>query len=245
MKRKHSFIMAVAITIVLQSCSAVSDEIRSATQNSKIYNICLIIDGTDRLSNQSGVPYVSVSELEGLARSISTFGNGSLYVGYVDANCNNNKVAVFSHEQAKPIKPKEKKDYQTWNEYNQVVESYSKENKEYKDIIEASIDNFCSDCITLTKLAYSDNVAKQKKGSDVNGAINQAIRLLKSSCCDNERSYIVLVSDGCDNVGKQLMAIPPEMELLLVNSNVSMHQYGEIVSREFVTLNQVSNYIFK
>ena len=88
-------------------------------------------------------------------------------------------------------------------------------------------------------------MAKQKNGSDVNGAINQAIRVLQASEDGSSTSYIILVSDGCDNVGKELQPIPDNTELIVVNTNVTKHQYGDLVSREFVNLQQAMKYIFK
>ena len=85
---------------------------------------------------------------------------------------------------------------------------------------------------------------KKKKGSDVNGAINKASKLLRASTQEGVHSYIILVSDGCDNVGKELNKFDTNTELTIVNSTTIKHQYQEYVSKEYVTLKQVYNYIF-
>jgi len=68
--------------------------------------------------------------------------------------------------------------------------------------------------------------------------------LLRASAHGDNHPYIILVSDGCDNVGKELAELTQGTEILLVNSNVAKHQYGNLISREFVTLDQAINYIF-
>ena len=183
--------------------------------------------------------------MEDLAKSLASCGNGTLYVSYVDKDCDNNQVAVFSNELQKPEEPVKKKDYQTLDEYNSIKANYEDMKQAYSAHLENAVSLFAADCSRITKLAYSDIVAKTKKGSDVNGAINQANRLLKASLQDCQCAYIILVSDGCDNVGKELKSWPETTELLIVNTNVSKHHYSDLVSHEFVTLRQVSNYIFK
>lgn len=244
MKKIFYLSITVALLVIAQSCSTQDESAFSAKKISN-FNICLIIDGTDRLSNQNGVPQVTVTDMEDLAKSLSSCGMGTLYVSYVDNDCDNNQVAVFSHELQKPVDPGKKKDYQTLNEYNSIKAEFEALKQAYEDNLENAISQFSADCSRITKLAYSDFVAKQKKGSDVNGAINQASRLLKASLQDCQRAHIILVSDGCDNVGKELKSLPETTELLIVNTNVSKHHYSDLVSHEFVTLRQASNYIFK
>lgn len=245
MKKSLLITMAVALVAALQSCNAVTDENMYASQNTKNFNICLIIDGTDRLNNQNGIPQVTNADIENLTRAVITYGKGSLYVSYVDNDCDNNKVAVFTFDYLKPKSPDPKKDYQTVRDYDTIKNNYRKKQDAYNNFIKDAIDQFSTDCSRVTDLAYSNYVAKQKKGSDVNGALNQASRLLSASQEDDSKSYIILVSDGCDNVGKELKGLPKNTELLIVNTNVSKHDYNNIVTREFVTLNQASNYIFK
>ena len=129
-------------------------------------------------------------------------------------------------------------------EYREITKQYQKDSLSYSSSLVDAIGTLSRDCERICNIAYSDEVAKQKNGSDVNGAINQAIRLLRANEQQSDYSYIILVSDGCDNVGKELAFFPQSAQLLLVNSNVAKHQYDDIVEREFVTLSQASNYIF-
>lgn len=193
--KKTLFITMAIVIIALQGCNTAADGSISTSQNSEHYNICLIIDGTDRLSNQNGVPQVPVVDLENIAMKLSSCGNGTLYVSYVDNDCDNNQIAVFSHESQKPKDPGEKKDYQTSDEYNSIKKNFEEQTQAYNNNLNNAISQFSSDCSQITKLAYSDVVAKAKKGSDVNGAINQANRLLKASNQDCPCAYIILISD--------------------------------------------------
>ena len=245
MKKSLLITMAVALVAALQSCNVVTDENNDASQNTKHFNICLIIDGTDRLSNQNGIPRITNADIENLTRAVVTYGKGSLYVSYIDNDCDNNKIAVFSFDYPKPISPGPKKDYQTVKDYDTIKNNYRQQQDAYNNYIKGAVDQFSSDCSLVTDLAYSNYVAKQKNGSDVNGALNQASRLLSASRENGAKSFIILVSDGCDNVGKELKELPENTELLIVNTNVSKHNYNNMLTREFVTLNQASNYIFK
>ena len=242
MKRNALITVAVFALAFIQGCGSLPEESLKKQENRR-YNICLILDGTDRLCEQAGVPIVAVSEMTSMADALSE-GIGTLYVSYVDDNCDNNNVVLFDWSQEKPSATSEKKGYEMMSEYEEKEAEYSDNKKAYDDRRDAAINMFSQECATLIEIAYSDFVAKQKKGSDVNGAINQAVRLLQASLCGSEQSYIILVSDGCDNVGKVLKELPPNMELLIVNTNVSKHQYDDIVYREFATLGQASNYIF-
>lgn len=241
--KKYALITMTMFTMVfMQGCSSLTDESKNAPE-STCYNICLILDGTDRLCEQAGVPMVTVDEMKEFAKKISE-GQGTLYVGYVDDNCDNNQIVLFDWNLTKPSAPGEKKGYVMMSKHEEEKSKYSLDSSKYEDGLNTAINKFSNECATLSELAYSDFVAKQKKGSDVNGAINQAVRLLQASSRGSERSYIILVSDGCDNVGRELKDLPPNMELLIVNTNVSRHQYNGIVSREFATLGQASNFIF-
>lgn len=244
MKKELLLIMAAAMITVLQSCSAVADETPSEAQKTNRYNICLIIDGTDHLCNQNDVPYVSVAEMDSLANCICKKGQGTLYVSYVDKDCDNNKVAIFEQYDVRPADIGPKPDYVQLSKYSKEQEKRLIAQDAYDRIKEGAINQFSTECEIIVSSAYSNHVAKQQKGSDVNGAINKAIRLLRASEQMDEQSFIILVSDGCDNVGKQLHSLPKDVELLIVNSNVSKHHYEDIVSKEFVSLKQAQKYIF-
>ncbi len=243
--KKYMITMATAIIAVLQGCTFSENETQNESSGSKYYNICLVIDGTDRLSEQNGVPQVSVKEIEELARMLSHNGMGTLYVSYVDKDCDNNKVAVFEWNQVKPSETGRKPDYMKSKDFKKKKHENDSIINAYDTQLQIAIDRFGYECTSITELAYSDFVAQQRKGSDMNGAINQAARMLQASDCDSSLSYIITVSDGCDNVGKELNPLPESMELLVVNSNVAKHQYGNLVSKEFVTLRQALIYIFK
>ena len=245
MKTHYLFTTTMVIMTVLSGCGSASEEDTDATQNSKYYNICLVLDGSDRLSEQNNVPLVTSEELAELGRTLSEEGIGSLYVSYVDNDCDNNHVAILEWQEERPAALGEKPGYMKMAKYNELQETANKKDNEYKKRLEEALEAFAAESDAILASAYSDEVAKQKKGSDVNGAINKANRLLRASNIDSEYSYIILVSDGCDNVGNTLLDFPLNTELVIVNSNVSKHQYGGLVSHEFVTLKQAIKYIFK
>lgn len=245
MEKIKLWVMTITITMLVSSCAETTkDKTMNSEQNDYRYNICLVLDGSDRLSKQNEVPQVSIEQVVDLAKTLATNGTGSLYVSFVDANAQNNKIASFDWWQKRPSKLGEKPGYMKISEYEKAKsKSEQLEEKYTQDLVNAT-ENFSRDCSNIIKLAYSDEVAKHKNGSDVNGAINQAIRLLRASEHQTDFSYIILVSDGCDNVGRELSYFPRSTELLIVNSCIAKHQYEELVSREFVTLKQALNYIF-
>lgn len=245
MKKFIELAIIIAImTAAMSSCGSMESKLGNETKTINRYNICLVLDGTDRLTNENGVPQISSSEVVELAKMLANKGVGNLYLSYVDANCDNNKVAIFDWRKKRPIELGAKPGYMKMSEYKEIEEKYQSDTLSYSSSLVDAIGMFSRDCERICNIAYSDEVAKQKKGSDVNGAINQAIRLLRANEQQSDFSYIILVSDGCDNVGTELAFFPQSTQLLLVNSNVAKHQYGDIVEREFVTLGQASNYIF-
>lgn len=245
MKKMMYLAIMIAMMTVMSSCGSVeSKQKKDDPQTINRYNICLVLDGTDRLTNENGVPQISSSEVVKLAKTLAKNGVGSFYLSYVDANCDNNKVAIFDWHKKHPIEPGIKPGYMKMSEYKEMTKTYKTDSLSYSSSLVDAVGMFSRDCERICNIAYSDEVAKQKNGSDVNGAINQAIRLLRANEQQSDYSYIILVSDGCDNVGKELTFFPQSTELLIVNSNVAKHLYEDIVEREFVTLYQVSNYIF-
>lgn len=245
MKKIIRITTTIAIMALLHGCTSQTSEPQGTTTNIKQYNICLVLDGTDRLSEQNGVPQVTVEEIKELSDMLSTKGVGTLYVSYVDNNCDNNNVVIFEWGKTRPDDIGRKPDYMMMSEYKNQKEDCKAKQDEYDDCRDSTVTAFSKECIPILEAAYSDFVAKQKNGSDVNGAINQAIRMLQASEDGSSTSYIILVSDGCDNVGKELQPIPDNTELIVVNTNVTKHQYGDLVSREFVNLQQAVKYIFK
>lgn len=245
MKKFIELAIIIATMAAMSGCGSVNSNENVEPRTVKRYNICLVIDGTDRLSNQNGVPQVTSEEAVELVKTLSKNGVGSFYLSYVDADCDNNKVAIFDWHIERPIRPGRKPTYMKTVEYKEIVKKYQMDSLFYSSGLVDAIGAFSRDCERICKIAYSDDVAKQINGSDVNGAINQAIRLLRANEQQSDFSYIILVSDGCDNVGKELAYYPQSTELLIVNSNITKHQYNDLVSREFVTLKQTLNYIFK
>lgn len=245
MKKFIELAIIIAImTAAMSSCGSMESKLGDETKTTNRYNICLVLDGTDRLTNENGVPQISSSEVVELAKTLANKGVGNLYLSYVDANCDNNKVAIFDWYKKRPIEPGVKPGYMKMSEYKELSKTYKTDSLSYSSSLVDAIGTLSRDCERICNIAYSDEVAKQKNGSDVNGAINQAIRLLRANEQQSDYSYIILVSDGCDNVGKELAFFPQSTQLLLINSNVAKHQYDDIVEREFVTLSQASNYIF-
>ena len=245
-KTKHFLFYAIvfAASIILPACEGLTAAPHEDFVGKRYYNVCLVLDGTDRLSGQNGVPCVVAEEMVDLARTLADNGMGSLYLCYVDNNSDNNRVAMFEWSEHAPKPVGDKPGYMKMADYDKQVAASQKAQDEYQKHLKKELQEFFKDCSGIVDLAYSDAVARQKKGSDVNGAINKAARLLKASSPVATHSYIILVSDGCDNVGKELSPLPRETELFLINSSVSKHQYGELVSREFVTLKQAAKHLF-
>lgn len=233
----------IAMTL-MQSCNSLSKESQEVIPNDKQYNICLVLDGTDRLTEENCVPRLSADEILNFAKAISENGKGFLYVTYIDKDCDNNHIAVFEWMEDKPIIHGEKPGYMKMVDYKKQEKVDNDKKEAYNCRLTEALDLFSSDCTNIVESAYSDAVALQKNGSDVTGAINQAIKLLRASTQEGVHSYIILVSDGCDNVGKNLEKIDTNTELIIVNSNVTKHQYQEYISKEYVTLKHVYNYIF-
>ena len=245
MKRFSDWALLFATLSILSACEVITSGPQDISASIKHFNICLVLDGTDRLSEQNGVPCITNNELLGLAEMLSNKGIGCLYVSYVDKDCDNNQVAIFEWMEDRPQVPGDKPGYMKMKEYNKLKGQYLDDKAAYDLLLSDALREFSQDCSAVSEAAYSDAVAHQKRGSDVNGAINQAGRLLRASKNGADISFIIMVSDGCDNVGKELLQLPQSTELLIVNSNVSKHQYRELISNEFVTLQQAVNYIFK
>lgn len=243
--KKYLLITKVMMFItILQSCNSTSKESHDVIQDDKHYNICLVLDGTDRLTEENCVPQLAADEILNFAKTISERGKGFLYVAYIDKNCDNNHIAAFEWMEDKPIYHGEKPGYMKMVDYKKQEKADVDKKEAYDCRLTNALGEFSSECLAIVESAYSDAVALQKNGSDVTGAINQANKLLRASTQEGIKSYIILVSDGCDNVGKELDKIDTNTELIIVNSNTAKHQYQEYVSKEYVTLKQVYNYIF-
>ena len=236
-------VMMLAIMACHASCYSFANETGGDPSDTK-YNICLILDGTDRLSTQNGVPQISADEIVEFARSLSEKGGGYLFVTYIDKDVDNNAVAYFEWLEDAPLSLGTKPGYMKVSEYQRLKAENEAKMDAYRTNLAKAIDEFSSESAAIVKAAYSDAVAKEKRGSDVTGAVNQASHLLRSSDVSG-LSYIVLVSDGCDNVGKELVPLAPDTKLIIVSSNVTKHPFGDVVLKEYVNFRQVKSYFFK
>lgn len=238
-------IISAMLTIVGCTTPDSSDVVDSPI---KRYNIVVVLDGTDRLQAENVVPLVGCEELHEIATKMLEGGCGSLYVTYVDNNSDNNQAAILDFDDREPQKPAPRPSYVPVSEYRtQKLGPFEKDSIRYVNNKTLHMRAFDRDCEPIVEQAYADIVATNRRGSDVHGAINQAYRLLKPNMTEANRNIIILVSDGVDNVGKELLLLskPDEVELYLVNGSVSKHSLGDIVDNEFVTLNQVIKKIFK
>lgn len=102
MKKLLGFATIIASMAILSCCGNLESKQMEDSVVANHYNLCLILDGTDRLSNQAGVPIVSSDAIVEFAKMLANNGVGSFYLGYVDNNCDNNRVAVFEWDMKKP-----------------------------------------------------------------------------------------------------------------------------------------------
>lgn len=244
MNKKVMMMLLLAIMACLASCCYTFANETGGNPSDTKYNICLVLDGTDRLSTQNGVPQISADELVEFARSLSEKGGGYLYVTYIDKDVDNNAVAYFEWLEDAPRSLGTKPGYMKVSEYQRLKAENEAKMDAYRANLAKAIDEFSSESAAIVKAAYSDAVAKEKRGSDVTGAVNQASHLLRSSDVSGP-SYIVLVSDGCDNVGKEPAPLAPDTKLIIVSSNVTKHPFGDVVLKEYVNFRQVKSYFFK
>ena len=241
---KKVIILSITLLTTI-SCHNTTEQVPT---NEHFFNICLIIDGTDRIDKQQSIPDVDIDFVMDLAEKIQRKGGGIFWFTYISENSEKNPNAFLRVYNA-PTCPKQerKKDYETPSEY-------AKKN----DLIKAK---FISDSITfekgkaerfskfrgnvqeILKMAYSDRVAKNKKGSDVHGAINLGIKLLQSYL-HAPTSHLILVSDLIDNVGTELGAIPDDITVICVNQSFSRHKLDRIIQLELSSLEQL-DYIFE
>lgn len=78
MKKMMYLAIMIAMMTVMSSCGSVeSKQKKDEPQTINRYNICLVLDGTDRLTNENGVPQISSSEVVKLAKTLAKNGVGS------------------------------------------------------------------------------------------------------------------------------------------------------------------------
>lgn len=234
---------AIAFCSIFSSCITTSYD-NVAETDTRVSNIAVILDGTDRFTNSSAITMVSVEELTDLADKIAANGTGSLYVSFIDRDCRNNPFSLFEIWEQRPEKPGPKKEYVMKNAYDKVVQAYQTEDIEYQQRLTDALVLFSNSCEKITKAAYSDETASEKYGSDVYGAVNKALRAIAS----NEKaeiSHIILISDCVHNARTEAMLaeIPESVELITVSSYESGNLEG-LISKQFITFNQVINHLF-
>jgi hypothetical protein len=142
----------------------------------------------------------------------------------------------------------EKKRSETKAEYDERLRTETEESEniiiEFENNKSQQISAFLKEAQEIIQFAYSNKVGSAKAGSDVNGVINAGIRLLKTSPNDSTtRDFIILISDGVDNVKKPLNEIADNVRVLLVNNSGSKCRLGIDVV-ELDNLSRMEEYIF-
>lgn len=232
----------VALCSIFVSCHTATDTTESA-QTEKVYNVAVILDGTDRIQNSSAISQVSTAELTDLAQKIAENGTGSLFVSYVDRDCSNNHFALFEMNQQKPRAPGKKKEYIMQSSYDKEVQEYQMAEIEYQKRLTDALEDFSHNCERVTKAAYSDQTASEKQGSDVFGAVNKALKAIAANG-NAEFSHIILVSDCVHNAQTEKLAeIPQSVEVIAVNTSEGGSLEG-LISKQLITFSQVINYLF-
>ena len=155
--------MFMIVMTVIQSCNLSSEEKQDVIQNDMQYNICLVLDGTDRLSEENSVPELSVEEILSFANAIAEKGKGFLYVTYIDKNCDNNHIAIFEWLEDKPLYHGEKKGYMKMVDYKKQEKADNDQKKAYDCRLTDALSKFSDECTIILESAYSDVVAREKK----------------------------------------------------------------------------------
>ena len=230
--------------VTLIAAAACVDEKPVEKTGYEVFNICLVLDGTDVVSNQYSVPKVSVDEILELSKVITKEGQGTLYVTYIDDQAENNTPAIFEHYVEDPMTAPVKQPYVEVAAYEKEVQAYERWCKDNDAEIALELEDFRNQCMKIVSTAYSERISGPYKNSDVNGAVAQAVKLLEGSATPQSKSFILMVSDGVDNIGKEQPSLPVGVELLLVNGSTSDHSLA-YVTRELATLPQAESIIFK
>lgn len=249
-------ISIIALSVVYYSVPAFQEKIdnfigagvvEGSSYEDTQYSIFLILDGTDRISNEYAVPVIEKADylLDFIDRN-QKIGLGRLWIGYVDDNSLNNETAYFDlrnipqpvGEQPKRISGEPKSQYDT------RLEKWKKDSEVNNR--EAIISNMRYDIERITKMAYTEKIARNRRGSDIFGAINTAIRALETVQKNtSEIKHICLISDGHDNVNgiKSMLALPSDIEILLVNASGSKSSFDFKVI-ELDSFVRMEEYIF-
>lgn len=218
---------------ILASCEEKKEDV--------VYSICLIVDGTDAISNQSAIPKVQVSDIENLLDSITSHGMGSFYLTYVDDNSLNNAVEDWSWYRREPILTG-RKTGESGDEYAERAKKDSANLKRYLEDFDNTKQHFFHRCDSLLQVAYSREVTQKARGSDIYGAVNKAI-----SCVSSDKtatiSTILLVSGMQHNVATQEQrALPQGTSLFLIGG--LKNELTLKPEQEFIKLQQAIYYLF-
>jgi len=207
------------------------------------YNIVIIVDGTDLKHKEYAVPMVTVEYIAQFADKIQQKGKGRLWLGYVDESSENNSIAYLEIFQA-PHEITDKMRSETKLEYSERLKKMATDSMAFEKDKSQRLFTFLEEAQKIIQVAYSTKVITAKRGSDVDGALNAGMRLLKTVSIDSDtKKYVVLVSDGVDNIGKKINGIPDNVKVLLVNNSGSKNHLGdEIIDLDNLT--RMEEYIF-
>ncbi|MDH6357802.1 hypothetical protein [Parabacteroides sp. PF5-9] len=245
---KNTSLFLMILTAFVSGCtSSIKEEI--ADKPIPNYSICLVLDGTDRRDRQQSIPEVDIQDVLNLAAKVQETGEGKLFLTFIDDNCANNGHSYLNIMQ--PLKsprstyPK-KKDYETQAEYNKekdkIMSEFIADSIAFEKSRLERLSSFREKTQEIINEAYSDRVAKNSRGSDINGAISLGVKLLTTS--NASISYLILISDCVDNVKKPLVEIPDNIQIILINNSVSNHQLGDKIKMELSNLEQICETIF-
>ena len=242
-----SIVLALSALVVATGCVS-SGDARSTEKESASYNICLILDGTDRYHLQQAIPLLKADDVMDIAEKVQSCGAGTLWVTFISENSEKNGNAYLKIlPEPKPPKLERKKEYETPAEYTNKtsakIEQFKSDSVLFAESKSERFSKFRYDLQEILKTAYSDRIAKTKNGSDIHGAINLGVKLLKSNP-NASTSYLILVSDLDDNVGKELGFVPDNISVICVNQSYSRHKLGSIINMELSSLEQL-DFIFK
>lgn len=241
---KFMLILSVLMASIV-SCSTTGVPESNNPVPAKRYNIVIILDGTDRLAEENCVPLLQTEDIMSIANKMTTNDIGTIYVSWVDDNSDNNQAAVMEYELTAPYPIPKRPNYMPVSKYNTQIEQYKSDSVIWANEKRRLYDSFRADCNRVITSAYSEKVAKTSKGSDINGSLNQALRLLSPNAQKSDVNIILLISDGVDNGGKDLAEKLENIEIMFLNGNVAKHSYRNYIDNEFATLNQAINHIFK
>jgi len=248
MRIKKIIPILASLILLLTGCTSEST-LKQESSNNQVptYNLYLIVDGTDIISNEHySVPKVTSIDIVRLVHKVRSVGKGKVFLTFIDDNSENNAIAYLSIPQI-PIteEKKPKMDFEARDIYNSRKEKaraiFNKDNYEFTK----NLDTFVQKSEEILADAYSTRVAKIVSGSDIFGAINTANGILKSiSNNTTSQNYILLISDAADNVWKPLFEMPTNVTLLSITNSNSDNMFGDR-AKELPNLDLIEEKIFE